>query len=278
MIKIIDPHLHFFNLSLGQYHWLTKESGPDWPNIDKIRQNHQYEDLSNPIFEVAKFVHIEAGFNNQHPEYELDWLSKSIPQQIPYQAIAFIRIDSEPTVFNQQLSVLLQFKGFKGVRDITEGLDYKRLLTKNARLNLLTMAKYHLVFEAQVELSYEKVASILSSIASQAPSLSIVLNHAGFMVQQTDYTTAVTKLSQNDNIYIKFSGQEHCVKALNNVEKLSLLLKTFGEDRVMFASNYPVCLMRNSYLEVWNNYKTLVDNLGIWHKLSYANAQRVYFK
>jgi predicted TIM-barrel fold metal-dependent hydrolase len=45
----------------------------------------------------------------------------------------------------------------------------------------------------------------------------------------------------------------------------------------MFASNYPVCLMREGYFQVWQGYKQLVSDSLLWHKLSFANAERFYF-
>ena len=126
MMQIIDPHLHFFDLSLGQYHWFTQGSGPNWPNLEKIKQNHHYADLANTEFAVQSFVHIEAGFNNAKPHAELEWLASSTPKHVPFKAISYIQIDSEPTNFNQQLTELLSAPNFIGIRDITEGQDHLR--------------------------------------------------------------------------------------------------------------------------------------------------------
>ena len=37
-LKIIDPHVHFFNLAEGQYTWLQGENPPAWPNLELIKQ------------------------------------------------------------------------------------------------------------------------------------------------------------------------------------------------------------------------------------------------
>ena len=276
-MQIIDPHLHFFDLSLGQYHWLTQGSGPSWPNLDKIKQNHHYADLANTEFSVHSFLHLEAGFNNAEPSSELEWLASSTPEHIPFKAISYIQIDSEPDAFEQQLTELLTAPNFIGIRDITEGQEYLRLLSDNTKTNLNTLAEHSLIFEAQFELCHLEAVKKLVETAKLYPNLKIVLNHAGFIDNQHDYTEALLLLSKLNNIYIKFSGQEHCANALESSAKLKLLLEYFGENRVMFASNYPVCLMRESYLKVWQGYKQLVNDSGLWHKLSFANAQRCYF-
>lgn len=277
MMQIIDPHLHFFDLGLGQYHWLTQGSGPNWPNLDKIKQNHHYADLVNTEFAVQSFVHIEAGFNNAKPNAELAWLASSTPKHIPFKAISYIQIDCEPDIFTQQLSELLEAANFIGIRDITEGQDYVRLLSKNAEQNLQRLAEHSLIFEAQFELCHLDAVKKLVEIAKLSPNFKIVINHAGFIDNHHDYTSALSLLRDTHNIYIKFSGQEHCEHALDPAAKLQLLLDYFGEDRVMFASNNPVCLIRESYLKVWQGYKQLVNDTALWQKLSFANAQRCYF-
>tara|TARA_Y100000588_G_C14207078_1_gene905097 strand:+ start:141 stop:977 length:837 start_codon:yes stop_codon:yes gene_type:complete len=277
MMQIIDPHLHFFDLSLGQYHWLTQGSGPNWPNLDKIKQNHHYADLANTEFAVHSFVHIEAGFNNAKPHAELAWLASSTPNHVPFKAISYIQIDCEPDIFQQQLTQLLSISSLIGIRDITEGQDYLRLLSDNTKANMSTLAEHGLVFEAQFELCHLDAVKALVKSATLHPNFKIVINHAGFIDKQHDYTTVLLLLSKLNNIYIKFSGQEHCEDALDTKTKLKLLLDYFGEERVMFASNYPVCLMRESYLKVWQGYKQLVNDTRLWHKLSFANAQRCYF-
>lgn len=277
MMQIIDPHLHFFDLSLGQYHWLTQGSGPNWPNLEKIKQNHHYADLANTEFAVQSFVHIEAGFDNTKPSAELEWLANSTPEHVPFKAISYIQIDSEPTNFNQQLTELLSAPNFIGIRDITEGQDHLRLLSDKTKTNLNTLAEHGLIFEAQFELYHLSALKIIVEIAKQFPNFKIVLNHAGFIDNQLDHTMALSLLSEANNIFIKFSGEEHCEHALDSSAKLQLLLNYFGEDRVMFASNYPVCLMRESYLKVWQGYKQLVSDSALWHKLSFANAERFYF-
>jgi L-fuconolactonase len=87
--KIIDPHLHFFNLLEGQYTWLQGANPPAWSNLDKIKQPISVAELiKSTDFELVGLVHIEAGFDNNQPVKELNWLAKHI-KTIPYKAISF---------------------------------------------------------------------------------------------------------------------------------------------------------------------------------------------
>ncbi|KAF7768736.1 hypothetical protein PCIT_a3226 [Pseudoalteromonas citrea] len=275
MIPIIDPHIHFFDLEKGQYHWLTGTNPPPWPNLSLIKANHHKAQLNNPTFLVKAIVHIEAGFNNDQPYQELEWLEQTVPP-LQYGAIAYLDITLKPCLFSQQLKALAQSRCLRGIRDITEGNDAERLLHKHVQKNLATLSQYQLHFEAQFELHLHNIAYQVAQYCLQLPSLQIILNHAGLLDTDTPYHSGLSALSQCHNIAIKFSGREHVASPLEPKECLTLLLSYFGEERVMFASNYPVCLIRQQYEALWLSYHALVEDNALWQKLSYHNAKRLY--
>jgi predicted TIM-barrel fold metal-dependent hydrolase len=275
MMKIIDPHLHLFDLAQGQYHWLVGDHPPPWPNLDKIRQNHGIDDLKLERFELSGFVHIEAGFDNQEPSKELYWLS-SVVKQPPYKAVAYLDITQPQTQFSEQLKQLRQAPNFIGIRDITEREDAKRLLHPNVKPNLTQLAHNGLLFEAQFELHQQDIATQFAQVCNSLSELSVVINHSGFIQSQTNWQSGLACMAQCHNVVIKYSGQEHVDSPLDAKKLLHILLNEFGEQRVMFASNYPVCLIRSDYQHVWQAYYLLCDDNALWQKLSYENAKRVY--
>ncbi|OHU86308.1 MULTISPECIES: amidohydrolase family protein [Pseudoalteromonas] len=276
MTQIIDPHLHFFDLQKGQYQWLVGSSPPAWPNLDKIRQNHGLAQLVlGDDLCLAGLVHIEAGFDNQNPATELKWLATQI-STLPYKAIAYIDMTQAPKDFCAQLQPLLDNTNFIGIRDISEGPDANKLLHPNVATNLAVLAEHDLVFEAQFELHHDSVAKHLSVVCQQLPKLQVVINHSGFLQQDTKWQGGLQLMAQCRNVAIKFSGQEHVNNHLDSHTLLAVLIAAFGDERVMFASNYPVCLMRDDYANVWHHYRQLVDDDTLWGKLSYHNAKRVY--
>ena len=73
-MKIIDPHLHLFDLSQGEYSWLKPECPPFWPDKSLVAKNFSEHDLRlNESLKLTGFVHIDAGFNNQQPRREIAW-------------------------------------------------------------------------------------------------------------------------------------------------------------------------------------------------------------
>ena len=95
----------------------------------------------------------------------------------------------------------------------------------------------------------------------------------------------MTLISKNKNVYCKLSGLVENTKwykwKLNQFDEyLDIIFDLFGPDRLMIGSNWPVCLLSGSYIEVMsvviqyinNNYKDnknklLGDNCMNFYKI-----------
>ena len=275
-MQIIDPHVHFFNLAEGQYTWLQDENPPAWPNLEKIKQPISVEQLvKSTDFELAGIVHIEAGFDNQSPINELNWLSSHL-KGIPFKAISYTQIDSSADQFINSLEALAH-SNLCGIRDITEGTDAKRLLDANSFKNLTTLSDTQLHFEAQFDIENSEITKQIAYYANQLPQLQIIINHAGLPSNLNDWRQGVELLAQHDNIAIKFSGFELLqLTSEQQAACFNFLFNHFGQQRIMFASNFPVCQINTSYNSLWHCHKALCSNDKTWHDLSYANAKHYY--
>lgn len=275
-LKIIDPHVHFFNLAEGQYTWLQGENPPAWPNLELIKQPVSDEQLiKSTDFELAGIVHIEAGFDNQSPINELNWLSSHL-KKLPFKAISYAQLDCAPAQFQKAINDLTH-PHLIGIRDITEGADAQRLLTPACFNNLQTLCQQGLHYEAQFELENTAVAAQLTNYAKALPQLKIIINHGGLPNNIKNWQQSIRMLSLHNNIAIKFSGFE--LLALNLQQQqycFDTLFSYFGEQRIMFASNFPVCQINASYNNVWHSHQALCKTDKMWHNLSYANAKYFY--
>jgi predicted TIM-barrel fold metal-dependent hydrolase len=275
--KIIDPHVHFFNLIEGEYTWLQGDTPPPWPHLDQIKAPITANELMQYCsFELTALVHIEAGFNNNHPIEELIWLNKYLAHT-QYKAIGYAKIDDCPDTFTQAIAHLLH-PSLVGIRDITEGEDSSRLLNPNTVTNLAYLAKLGLHFEAQFELENTTISKRVADYCAQLPNLRIVINHAGLPKKLNDWKAGVEVLTHNQNVFIKYSGFE--LLPLSTVQQqtcFDFIVQQFGQSRIMFASNFPVCQIKQSYEAVWQSHFALCKNHTLWRKLSYDNALRFYW-
>ncbi|KZN58293.1 hypothetical protein N473_05990 [Pseudoalteromonas luteoviolacea CPMOR-1] len=275
-MKIIDPHLHFFDLDKGNYSWL-KHNPPAWRNLSEIQQNHLPCALQGDVtFQVAACVHVEAGFDNIHPIKELQWLANIVPP-LPYKAVAYAQIDSPHEQFRNALEEL-QHPSLIAIRDITEGDDAQRLLSQHTVQNLHYLAQQSIHFEAQFEVHNNDVSRHMYEIYSEQPEATLVINHAGFMTENHTWQENIQLLSQLKNCYIKFSGHELLDAPMTPHYQLQALLTYFGPERVMLATNHPVCLIHRDYQAQWQHYYELIQQVdsSVWQNLSFENAKRLY--
>ena len=276
---IFDPHVHIINLAKGHYHWLLQADEHWLKNVNQIKKSFSFDDLELlPPFRLEKMIHIEAGFDNTNPERELAFIS-NISSNIPL--ISYLALETEPQKFEKKLSLLMLFQQFIGIRDISEGEDYQRLQETAVNSNLEQLAKNQLIFEAQFNLDNPNAVKLFYALSKKFPSLRIVINHCGFVSPENskNWTQGVKRLSQCQNVYIKFCGFEMLNKFVDDRFKqqtLDILLDSFSENKVMFASNFPLCLTQKSYQQVWLEYYDMQLTPEIWSKLSYENAKKLY--
>lgn len=284
-MKIIDPHLHLFNLSAGQYHWLKANQPPFWPDKNVINKSFYESDLllDSPL-SLAGFVHIEAGFDNQSPWQEIDYLEQHC--KLPYSSVAFADLTAND--FSQTIDMLLRRDSVCGVRHILDDQAATLLANKKVRQNLQLLAYRNLSFDAQLPLTDRLAINHLTKILDNNPQLKVIINHAGWppAEQQSElYSTwqnNLQQLAEYPNVAVKLSGWEMTNRHWRVADMLPILrlsLDILGEKRVMLASNFPLCLWRESYQQLWQDYTeklpltteqlTLLshDNAASWYNL-----------
>lgn len=278
---IIDPHLHFFALNEGNYHWLKSENPPFWNDKSLIQRDFSSDDLYlDARFKLKGFVHIEAGFDNHYPCRELEYLSQNI-KHIAYRAIAYLDITQPTGDFKKALANLTHYTTLAGIRDITEGEDATRLLAPNVVSNLALLASQNLIFEAQFELAQTPICHQLVQYCKTIPNLKCVINHAGLVTQETfdAWQANLAIITTMPNIWLKVSGFEIADRGYQTVwlqNIVDTLLQHFSANRLMFASNFPLCLFSKSYLKVWQDYQALSLLADTWQAMSHDTALHLY--
>lgn len=284
-MQIIDPHLHLFDLSLGQYDWLRAENPPTWPDKSKICRNFSEPDLDlGSDFKLGGYVHLEAGFDNQASWREVDWLEEQA--SLPLRTIGHLDLKLTQEAFAEGLEQLEQRRSVVGVRHIFDSEVSELIKHPNTLQNLALLAANNLHFELQFETQNENHCMELAGLIADLPELDFVLNHAGFCPTNTaaaGYTVSrrgLGQLAQIKNLSVKSSGFEMLNRAFKPVKAARLtkvLCELFGDSRVMLASNFPLVTLSMSYSDYWTRMiKALqTEDLPI-ERLVYRNAKRIY--
>lgn len=278
MSRVIDPHIHLFDLEQGNYGWLEEEQEPHWPDKAKITRDYSEGDLFlGDSITLEGFVHIEAGFDNESPWRELAWLENHC--ELPFKSIAYGNVSSE--IFVEQLDQLTAFASLVGIRFILEQNAEALLKNDVVRKNLALMAEKGLLFEAQLPLADSSAVDALCQLMSELPSLRVVINHTGLPEQLSEsWMESVMRLAHHPECHIKCSGWEMFDRdwSAEKIKPLvSFAIRQFGLTRVMLASNFPVSELSCSYQQIWQCYLKEMKWKGFEKEmLVYENAKRIY--
>ena len=164
-MRIIDPHIHLFDLEKGDYQWLRPENPPYWPDKSLIAKSFSEQDLTlkSPVT-LAGFVHIEAGFDNAKPWREVEWLEQNC--QVLFRSVAMLDITLSPAVFEKQLTKLVHYKSVAAIRYILDDHALVILSNPNSEINLQKIAKQNLSFELQLSIENTQAVDRLIEIIS----------------------------------------------------------------------------------------------------------------
>ncbi|MDT0594153.1 amidohydrolase family protein [Glaciecola petra] len=283
IFKVIDPHVHFFDLEKGRYAWLQPNNEPNWENKDLIAKNFGPQDLvlNNQMF-LSGYVHIEAGFNNEQADTELAWLNTF---EHRHKAIACCDLTQTHEDFKSNVIACEQFQSLQGFRHILDEDVNVILGHMNTQTNIAEINSGHYVFECQINANLEVSFDLLHHYIRQTPNIKWVINHAGKPDLSADdngtfWQNNMRKFAEHKNVYVKFSGFEMSCTSYHYrdlVKCMAILTSIFPQERIMCASNFPVILLKHSYVEYWQTIIRVCNELNVdTDMLIYANAKKIY--
>ncbi|QPG05254.1 amidohydrolase family protein [Salinimonas marina] len=267
-MQIIDPHLHFFALEEGQYHWLQPQNPPFWADKQKLHRDfNEHSLVINDAHTLAGIVHIEAGFDNARPWREIDYLENHVT--LPLKTVA--GVDLLATDMAATLAQLAGRTSVVGVRHILDESACELLSSPLVQQNLALLVQQQLHFEVQMPVANTRAVALLGEVIKRT-GLRCIVNHAGWPAPDANsyprWLDNMSQLAGFSECTVKVSGfemlnrQRTCSEA-TMARALEALLQRFGQHRVMLASNFPVCLLSCSYRQLWQRYMTLMSRLSL---------------
>ncbi len=118
--------------------------------------------------------------------------------------------------------------------------------------NLRRIAERGWVFELQV---FPAQLPFATQLVADHPDVTFVLIHAGMPIDGEPWREALATLATYENVMVKLSGQGtfvHRVDPALIAEVTRTVLDTFGSERAMFGSNFPI-------ESLWTDFSSLVD-------------------
>jgi predicted TIM-barrel fold metal-dependent hydrolase len=294
-MKIVDPHVHFWDLDTHHYPWLANPGTSFVGDARDLKHNYLPTDLAREAgdIDVLKVVHVEANHDPADPVEETRWLQALADAGEPAWPDAIVAAaDLSDADAQATLAAHASFPRVRGIRQILNVhdnplYDYvgRHYLRDDAwRRNFGLLAGYGLSFDLQL---YPSQMAEAASLAREHPEVPLIVNHAGMFVDRDSvagyraWRDGLRVLAACPNVSVKISGLAMFDHRWTVESLRPYVLETidaFGAERAMFASNFPVDRLFSSYEALWHAYASIVGGASDDERdaLFRRNAERVY--
>jgi predicted TIM-barrel fold metal-dependent hydrolase len=277
-VKIIDTHQHLWHKDLFHYAWLES-----LPKLNRSFRLSDYQEATRGL-EIEKTVFVECDVNDEQVEDEALHILRLAEQ--PGSRIAGVVASGRPEKdgFESRLERLRCQPRLKGIRRILHTHADELGRGKTFIENVRKLEDYGLSFDICV---LARQLPIAINLVSQCPGVTFILDHCGVpQVKERvmhPWREHIQEIASFPNVYCKVSGLVVYADPVNwKPEDLGPfvdhVLESFGWDRVMFGSDWPVCTLAASYRQWVEALLSLTQAAGETNqrKLFHDNAIRAY--
>jgi L-fuconolactonase len=281
MQRIIDTHIHIWNLQKADYPWLQNDTS-------LLNQNWRIEQLDAERLKVGvtSGILVQASGTIEDTELMLETADKTA--WINGVVCWLPLVDTEKT---QELlhKKYLNEQYIKGVRhQIHDEQDVKWLLQPSVISSLKVLAEKKIPYDVVAVLPQHIETAL--EVAHKIPELKMVFDHLSQPPIKTKerfglWGDLMKAASEHKNFYAKISGLGTASGDFQNWNAedvkpyIAFALENFGTNRCFFGGDWPVALLAGSYTKAWNIYTTVINEL-VDEKESdnifYTNAQQFY--
>jgi L-fuconolactonase len=259
---IVDSHQHFWDLERFDYPWLTD-------GLQAIRRNFGPRDLEPLLVErgVDRTVVVQAISSVDETRYLLE-----IAAENEFVAGVVGWVDLGDADVGAVLAELRSGEGgdyLVGVRhQVHDEADPDWLLRDEVQRGLREVGRAGLSYDLLVR--PRELPAALRTACAQA-DLRLVVDHISKPpIRESaidDWARAMAPLARLENVYCKLSGMVteadwNAWKPADLAPYVERIVGWFGEDRLMFGSDWPVCLPAASYGEVMDSLDEALGSVG----------------
>jgi L-fuconolactonase len=244
----IDSHHHVWDLSVREQGWMVGEA------LNPIKRNFSINDLRQAITGcgIDKTVVVQTVTNyDETPEL----LELADTDDLVAGVVGFLKIDAEDAIAH--LDSYQSLRGFKylvGIRDIAHDYEDVKYLSKPQVIkNVQELGKRGLVYDLLTKTPHMRAAI---DLVKACPNTKFVLDHISkpyiAKADMQPWADQITELASFENVVVKVSGLFTEADWKNWKKEdfwpyLDHITKSFTPNRMMFGSDWPVCLLAATY-------------------------------
>jgi L-fuconolactonase len=256
----IDAHQHFWKYDSEEYGWIGD-------SMTVLRRDFLPADLRSEIdkVKVEGVISVQARQTIQETEWLLDLAEE---HDFIKGVVGWVPLTS-PDV-RQTLDEFAGRPKLKGVRHVVQDEpDHEFILRDDFNTGVRALADYDLVYDILI---YERHLPQAIEFVDRHSNQRFVLDHLAKPRAKDHilepWSANIQRLAQRENVFCKLSGLVTEADWQSWTDKqLSIYLETvlaaFGPQRVMFASDWPVCLLATSYAKWYEVVSRFCGELSV---------------
>ncbi|MFT4094408.1 MAG: amidohydrolase family protein [Niabella sp.] len=271
----IDAHQHFWIYDPVRDAWIDD-------SMKKIQRDFLPKDLK-PVLNENGIDGCVVVQSDQSEAENLFQLANALQNDFVKGVVGWV--DLRAKNIGEKLAHFSYYKKLKGFRHVLQGEKDRALMLRKQFMNGISLLeKYNFTYDILIFPDQLKYAA---KLVAAFPNQKFVIDHIAkpyIKDKKIDgWKQDMLVLAQNPNIYCKISGMVTEAnwkqwKLQDFIPYLDVVVTSFGTDRILYGSDWPVCLVAASYKKMKNIVDTYFSPFSDSEKDAFygGNAMKFY--
>jgi len=263
---MVDAHVHFWKYNPIKDAWITDEMG-------LLQRNFFLQDLQPVLHEngVTGIIAVQADQSENETDFLLQLSNKS-----PFIKGIVGWVDLQNKNLEDKLLYWSEYPVIKGFRHIVQA-ESDGFLRKEAFVNGIKLLKsFDFTYDILI---YPNQLKEAIQFVNKYPNQKFILDHCAKPCIRdqkiNEWKIEIKEIAKNENVYCKVSGlvteaKWNEWKTEDLYPYLDVVFESFGTDRILFGSDWPVMLLSSTY----NKWKNLLEKYML--QFSDEEKQKVF--
>jgi L-fuconolactonase len=250
----IDSHQHFWKYDPIRDTWINQK-------MKAIQKDFLPKDITNTlnIHEIDGTVVVQADQSENETNFLIELANEN---EFIKGIVGWVDLQSDD--ITERLAYYSSFKHLKGFRHVIQGESDPLFFDRKSFKNGISALEPH-GFTYDILIN-NKQLSAANLFVKEFPNQKFVLDHIAKPNIQSNimepWAKQIRELAKNENVMCKLSGivtenDWHLWNESDFKPFLDVVFDAFGTERLMFGSDWPVCILAAAYgqvLEIIENY------------------------
>jgi len=271
---VIDSHQHFWIYEPVKHEWIDD-------SMSTIRKNFLPEDLKTVYTQnsIEGCIAVQADQTIEETDFLIDLAAKN---EFIKGVVGWVDLRAES--INRDLEHYSKQALVKGFRHVVQGeSDPNFVLRPHFLRGISALKAYNYTYDILV---FPHQLGAMLELVKRFPNQQFVIDHAakpyikdGFY---DGWASLMTEIGKHPNVYCKLSGfiTEADYKKWTPVQiqpYLDLVLEAFGPGKLLFGSDWPVCLVAGNYKRVKALITNFIANLSASEQAAIMGKNAIKF-